>query len=66
MGPEEAPALPVLLGDTEVVVNTEALRVQHAQGTAACVKRAGRSELISYQISPWIHGGLVEGRGGSR
>ena len=28
MGPEEAPALPVLLGDTEVVANAEALRVQ--------------------------------------
>ena len=32
MGPEEAPALPVLLGDTEVVANTEALRLVETGG----------------------------------
>ena len=43
MGPEEAPALPVLLGDTEVVVNTEALRVQHAQGNGG-LRENGRQK----------------------
>ena len=32
MGPEEAPALPVLLGDTEVVANTKALRLVETGG----------------------------------